>query len=170
MARSDWEVDTERSALLARKIGAVDKECWSNALRGMSMARIFDLDWPLEYVEGWVICTPFPIVTEHAWLVDPEAGVIIDPTPVYHQTPSRLYFPAVSYGRVGFARAAVEVGQQPFARVTEPDAWRSSYWAAQVWVMGKAGVLFLHDHHMTEQDQAWIDQAEENPEHKEVAR
>lgn len=161
--RTDWAVDVERSALLARKLGAVDRECWSNAYRGMSMARIFDLDWPLEYAEGWVVCDPLPIVTDHAWLVDPEAGVIIDPTPIYHQQPGRSYFPAVSYGRAGFARAAVEVGIQPFARRLEPDAWRAAYWAAQVWVMGKEGVRYLHDQHLTEQDLQWIEEAEENP-------
>jgi hypothetical protein len=162
-SRSPLAVDVERSRLLARKVGAVNKQCWANAFRGMGMAPIFDLDWPLEYVEGWVAMANLPIATDHAWLVDTEARVIIDPTPIYHEDPGRAYFPAVSYGRAGFARAAVEVGQQPFALKQEPEAWRAAYWAAQVWVIGKEGCLYLHDQHLTEEDREYIDQAEENP-------
>lgn len=163
MTRCTWPLDRERSALVGRKTTALNKECWSNALRAASMAKLLDLG-TLEYVEGWVVGNELPIPMSHAWLRDPITKTIIDPTPVYHESEAgHTYFPAVSYGRTGLAKVAQEVGIQPFALDDEPDAWHAAYLAAQVWCVGKAGALHLHDHHIGAKERQWIEEAEENP-------
>lgn len=161
---SDYPLDAERSRELAVAILAQNKQCWSNTFRAMTYPRGVGLAEGLEYVEGWVVANDLPIVMEHAWLVDPEAGVIIDPTPVYHaEGRGHTYFPAVSYTRLGLARVAVNVGQQPFALRDEPDAWHAAYLAAQVWAVGKDGALLLHDHHIGERERQWVEEANERP-------
>lgn len=90
------EIDVELSRQLSEAIGAVNKECFLNAFRGLS-------HYPEgQYVEGYVLVRVskdsdevFPMPILHAWIeVD---GKIIDPTPVYGQKGHAEYFPGNSY-------------------------------------------------------------------------
>lgn len=161
--------DGDLARAIAEDIGAENKECWANALRGLACNASAEDE--LLYVEGWACGPELPIPMEHAWLERPD-GTIVDPTPAYHNGREHAYFPAKRYTRAEAAKAAFDYGIQPFT--TEGDQlmglrfalWREAYLRAHVWGMGRAATEWLVSaipNAYTDEDMAIIADAEERP-------
>lgn len=84
------KLNRKRSRELAERVGAKNKQCWSNALLATSL-----LGDEARYVEGWVV-TDLGLLVEHGWVQ--WRGQILDPTPTYHERQRRCrYFPGVRF-------------------------------------------------------------------------
>lgn len=92
-------LDLPLSLTIARRIIAVPKRCWGNALTALRTQRQLGKAY---YVEGWLVKDK-PLVIEHGWVELPD-GRIIDPTYallVVQQSVGAppAYFPGVRYSR-----------------------------------------------------------------------
>ena len=90
----DYTVDRKLSKRIAKKIHAVDKECYRNAAIGLSC--LHGAGVQAFYMEGYALTTDIGLATEHGWIE--VSGTVIDPTPVYHSSDREVrYWPAVRY-------------------------------------------------------------------------
>jgi hypothetical protein len=83
-------VDQAESRRLAALVAARDKKCYANAL----FAQVVRPD--LIYVEGLAITDDSRMI-EHAWLETAAGDVIIDPTPIFAESPACAYFGAARF-------------------------------------------------------------------------
>lgn len=140
-------LDVRMSRKVALRVRAVNRECWSNAFKGLTAG--FDL----HYAEGFAVADDIPMAVEHAWLIDP-GRAIVDPTPTYHDGAERggqrTYFAARIFTMPEVVEAAHKYGLQPFS--TEGDhtgglrypAWRRAFMEAHVWGWGRKPTLELY--------------------------
>lgn len=102
--------DAERSRALGRAVRARDRRCFKNALRVVLRDGV-----SFRYAEGFVVVDDdFMRATDHAWVVDAGTGVVIDPTPTYHEREHdrepTAYF-AVRTWAVGQIRETIDATQ-----------------------------------------------------------
>ncbi len=147
---SDW-LDRERSADLAGKVAARDKECFRNAVMALgALGREENAD----YVEGWAT-TPW-MATLHGW-VELEDGTIIDSTPTWLEADDdRLYFAGRRYSRADIW-GSMEDGEtalplDEYLRMEMiPADLRDTYFAATEAVYGPEAVEFMKNPTLTKE-------------------
>lgn len=85
--------DVEESKRIRKEIGAIPKQCWSNAWAVIEKHQDYK---DADYVEGWVV-NEGGVMFEHGWIE--RSGVVIDTT---IPTDGLVYFAALRFtGRKG---------------------------------------------------------------------
>lgn len=92
-------LDLPLSLTISRRIAAVPKRCWGNAVAALRTQRKLQ---EACYVEGWIVLVK-PVAAEHGWIELPD-GRIIDPTyaPLIAgqlADAQPVYFPGLRYTR-----------------------------------------------------------------------
>lgn len=129
------EVDVSRSRALARRIEAVNKSCWWNAVKGMRYiasrrSGLFAVKSELWYVEGFA--NGLVPGAEHGWIeMD---GRIVDPTPVWCGLSYReSWKPATYFPGRRFSVAELNVlrpVELPVSRMLREPAYREAHMQA----------------------------------------
>jgi hypothetical protein len=89
-----YDVDVQRSAMIANEIDAHTQRCYQNATRALIRLRMRNVS----YVEGYAAALTKPhdgtlSVFHHGWLLDQHTRTVIDPTWHEQRIASNVYVP-----------------------------------------------------------------------------